>query len=192
MLCVRLLADLRVPSALLALPLISALEVAACLQWCALPIPSPQLMPQLCSSVCARLVTAVLPTLPWAVPRAQSVRPVQSAVTAQVAQQIPAPLVAVARPPLLLDPQVLLPVCVRLGESSDTASSASRQAGPLMKHAVHSVRHQSQPLKTWLLHGHMLAASTLVHTAQQQWICLSFARTRHFVAGLDTCCFHGT
>jgi hypothetical protein len=137
--CGCLLADLPVPSALLALLVSSALEVAACLQWCALPIPSPQLMPQRCSSVCARLVTAVLPTPPWAVPPAQSVRPVQSAVTAQAVQQIPAHLVAVAGPPLLLDPQVLLPVCVSLGESSDSASSESRQAGPLTKHAVHSV-----------------------------------------------------
>jgi hypothetical protein len=96
-------------------------------------------MPQLCSSVCARLVTAVLPTPPWAVPPAQSVRPVQLAVTAQAVQPIPASLVAVAGPPLLLDPQVLLPVCARLGESSDTAISASKQAGLLMKHAVHSV-----------------------------------------------------
>jgi hypothetical protein len=138
--CACLLADLPVPSALLALLVSSALEVVACLHWCVLPIPSPQLMPRLCSSVCARLVMAVLPTPLWAVPPAPSVRPAQSAVTAQAVQQIPAHLAAVAGPPLLLDPQVLLPVCVRLGESSDTASSASlKQACPLMKHAVHSV-----------------------------------------------------
>jgi hypothetical protein len=139
MFCACLLADLPVPSALLALLVRSALEVVACLQWSALPIPSPQLMPQLCSSVCARLVLAVLPTPPWVVLPAQSVRPVLSAATAQAVQQIPAHLVAVAGPPLLLDPQVLLPVCARLGESSDTASSASKQAGPLLKHAVHSI-----------------------------------------------------
>jgi hypothetical protein len=171
MFCTCLLADFLVPSALLALLVRSALAVVAYLQWCALPIPLPQLMPQLCSSVCARPVTAVLPTPPWAVPPAPSVRPVQSAVTAQAVQQIPAHLVVVAGPPLLLDPQVLLPVCVRLGESSDTASSASRQAGPLMKHAVHSLLTPvAASVKTWVLHRHMsmLAASTLVHTVLQQ------------------------
>jgi len=66
--------------------------------------------------VCASLATAVLETLPWVAPPAPSVRPVQSAATARVAQQIPAHLVAVAEPLLLLDPQVLLPVCVHLGE----------------------------------------------------------------------------
>jgi hypothetical protein len=125
-------------------------------------------MPQLCSSVCARLVTAVLPTPPWAVPRAQSVRPVQSAVTAQAVQQIPAHLVVMAGPPALLDPQVLLPVCVRLGESSDTASSASRQAGLLMKHAVHRVLTPVAASEDMaVVHTSMWAASTLVHTVQQ-------------------------
>ena len=114
--CACLLADLPVPSALLALLVSSALEAVACLHWCARPIPLPQLMPQLCSSVYARLVTAVLPTPPWAVPPAPSVRHVQSAATAQVVQQIPAHLVAVAGPPVLLDPQVLLHVCAHLGE----------------------------------------------------------------------------
>jgi hypothetical protein len=137
-LCTCLLADFLVLSALLALLVRSALEVIACLQWCALPIQSPQLMPRLCSSVCARLVTAVLPTPPWAVPPALSVRPVQSAVTALAVQPIPAHLAAVAGPPLLLDPQVLLAVYAPLGESFDTASSASKQAGLLMEHAVHA------------------------------------------------------
>ena len=116
MFCACLLADLPVPSALLALLVRSALEVVACLQWCALPIPSPQLMLQLCSSVCASPAMVVLQTLHWDVPPAPSVRPVQLAATAQAVQLIPAHLAAVAGPPLLLDPQVLLPACASLGE----------------------------------------------------------------------------
>jgi len=112
-----LLADLPVPSALVALLVRFALGVAACLQWCARPTPLPQLLPQLCSSVCASPAMVVLQTLHWDVPPAPSVRSVQSAATAQAAQQIPASHVVVAGLLLPLDPQVLLPVCARLGES---------------------------------------------------------------------------
>jgi hypothetical protein len=134
-----LLADLPVPSALVVLLVSSALEAVACLHWCALPIPLPQLMPQLCSSACASLVTAVLPTPPWAVLPAPSVRPAQSAATARAVQQIPAHLAAMAGLPLLLDPQVLLHVCARLGKSSNSVSSASKQADLAMNCTVHSL-----------------------------------------------------
>jgi hypothetical protein len=107
--------DLPVPSALVALLVRFALGVAACLQWCARPTPLPQLLPQLCSSVCASPAMVVLQTLHWDVPPAPSVRSVQSAATARAAQQIPASHVVVAGLLLPLDPQVLLPVCARLG-----------------------------------------------------------------------------
>jgi hypothetical protein len=134
-LCVRLLADSPVSFVPLALLVRFALEVDVWLQWCVLPTLLPHLLPQLCSSVCASPAMVVLQTLHWDVPPAPSVRPVQLAATAQVAQQMHVSLVVLARLPLPLDPQVLLPVCARLGESVDTASSVSRRC-PLMKHAL--------------------------------------------------------
>jgi len=77
------------------------------LQWCALPTRRcPAYCHKQCSSVSASLATAVLETLPWAAPPAPSVRPVQSRqLQHRVVQQIPAHLVAVAEPLLLLDRQ---------------------------------------------------------------------------------------